>query len=502
MTGDRDTRAGGEEGGMRLIGRSLVIAAVLTGAFAAPASATVSHTQVTSPTGVTFYDPDLDGPPAPLTISGTVTSDAPATDTLRISCFKDHGDDGDAGLANNVPITGGNQFSAQIDLTQIPYRNCLPAATPSNIFFPGDLSDWEAPAMISVGGHRASRIGGGVNDGKLYDYYQASAPPSAQWDVNSAGDTSDGFLETGFAMNTAALEPTGVFGTSRLEQNQAPQPELTVDGRTALLPYAQSSHPTFAGFQGIENYTHSIDGSGQMHVSDTEPISFCSPEAGPCSSFTDTGIRLNQRQDGDVAHNALAVQHDFVNMTTTSHQIHVVYSIGTYYSVPGWAVPGDTTPPNYVTHNAGDEITPPAAGGPDKLVATYSATSKCINFANPCGGVTWSDTPQAMKFASDDQLLLSYDRDVPPGCSARIALTYSVGYPQFQLDGFIPAIEAALANQPSITCPSPVSPPAPAPAPATTKPAKRKKCAKAKKKRLAESAAKKKCKKKTKKSRK
>jgi hypothetical protein len=120
----------------------------------------------------------------------------------------------------------------------------------------------------------------------------------------------------------------------------------------------------------------------------------------------------------------------------------------------------------------GETLPPPAADGPATFLLRNENASPC-SAADPCGSVTWAAPPAEILFTSSQSVLLTYNRTIPAGCTARLAFTYSQGRVQSSVDAYASAAEAALASQPSITCP----PPAP-PADASAPPPAKKKCKK------------------------
>ena len=480
------------------IGKIAAAAAVAaTWAVAAPAQAVVTSTQVTTPAaGPTYLDPDVDGSGELITVSGTTDSTATGTDKLDVYCVTNDGSEDTVGPLNfgtPVDIAVDKSFTTQIDVVNLHHFLCRLVAVPDGATPPFILASFQGP-VVSVGGFSLAKISSGPNAGKLYDYLQESSALEGYWSVNSAGNC---FVADSFPLVPATLDyQEQLFGCSRLRQNQSVPAgkELQVDGQMALLPDKQTSpDPNRQGLQAISALTHSIvPGTGNMAVSDSEPAAFCVPDRVSCTSFADTGIRLDQSQTGGTLGHTLAIEHEWVNIGATTKQLHAAYEIGMPTATPGWKFPDDTM---YATYMQSQTITPPA-GGTDSFFVARAVPAPCSGVTDPCGSVTWSAPPQDIFFTSPDKVLLSYDRTLGPGCTARIGLTYSQGFPQGSVDGYAAAAEAALAGEPSVTCP----PAAPSGASTPSQPAAaatqtKKRCKKRKKKRAA-AAKKKKCKKK------
>jgi hypothetical protein len=477
---------------LRVTGRTVALATVFAALAAGQASAAITETAVTSPgPGPLFYNPDTNGPGTPLEVSGTTNSTDPAVDQVDIKCAYDNGaEDSGSTLAGGVPVENDGSFSAQIDLNLLSYYICRLIAVPAGEGTPYPLANRAGP-VVGVGGFSRVEISGGPNDGKLYDFYQASSALQGYWSVRSAGDC---YVNDSYVMDPVTLgyDEDWLYDCAQLRQNQ-PLPagkELRIDDRTALLPSKQlnvAPAPPIAqaanipGLQAIAAFGSSIeDGTGNMIVSSTEPTSFCDPVPTACEQFIDTGVRLDARTTGGTSSSpgrTLTVEHDWVNTTGQPKALHAAYDVRINGS-PDWRFPGDLA----YAPRAGGSTVEPMGDGPGSFYFRADDGVTC-SAVEPCGSVTWAAPPDEIFFTSTQSVLLSYDRTIPPGCTARIAFTHSQGRVQSSVDIYASGAEAALATQPSITCP----PPGPStggssavPPPET--PAAKKKCKKAKKK--------------------
>jgi hypothetical protein len=466
---------------MRITGRAIALATVFVVLASGQAGAAITETAVTSPgPGPLFYNPDLDAGGSPLAVSGTTNSSNPAVDEIDINCA--HGNDGWGALVEDVDVQADGSFSTEIDVNDLSYYICRLIAVPAGDGPPFDPADWTGP-VVSVGGFEREQIPAGPNAGKFYDFFQASSALQGYWSIRSAGEC---YVRDSYPFDPVTLGyGDTVFACASVRQeHELAGRELQIDGRTALLPAGQrdvTSAPPIPGaedipgLQEIGAFSSSIeDGTGNMIVSSSEPTSFCDPDPTACQQFLATGVRLDAKTTGGAGASpgrTLTVEHDWVNTTGQPKTLHAAYGVRSDWG-PGWLFPSEL---GYASHVAGDTVTP-FGDGPASFFIRNESASPC-SAADPCGSVTWAAPPNEIFFTSSQSVLLGYDRTIPPGCTARIAFTHSHGRVQSSVDAYANAAEAALASQPSITCPPPTPPDDGSNVPP---PAKKKKCKKKK----------------------
>ncbi len=400
--------------------------AAFAGLFAAPAMATVTATNITTPANGSVFNPFLDDPsPVNITVSGTAT--ASNGDLVDIYCvYDDNGNGIASGGVQNVMVTGG-AFSAQLNLQGPDGYTCRLIAVPDSSLPPFDLNDFSGPVILDSG-FRLYPIMGGPNDGDLVDYQQNSATPSGYWEVYSAGDC---FVYTDYTIDPVSLAfGDSLFGCSQIIQD-VNQPLLGFGGQSLVLPYEEDV--TKSGFTQIASLSTSVDhATGELRVSDSEtPVRCVAAGVDDCASYTGVGLRLDQTQTGGTNGHTVRVNHRWVNTTGTAKELKVEYrveNVGT-----GWRFPGESS---YTGHSPFETITP--TPGSASFFLALNPGSSCPGLSDGCGSVTWYRSPDSIEF-TDAEVTLTYTTTIPAHGSRVLAFDYSHGYPQASVDGYAAA---------------------------------------------------------------
>jgi hypothetical protein len=477
---------------MKSTTRVLGIALIAAGFAAAPASAAITATNVTSPAANAKFDPDASDTAAtiPATVSGTATGGG-AGDHVDIWCVTDNGTKVINRAASNSPLVSNvdastGAYSTTVNQLRFFGAGCRLIAVPSGGTAPFNTAVFQGPAVYNSG-HAIATIPTGPNAGTTVLAEQVSVTSQAQWGL-LAGGACQASSASGFDPTTLTAYP--LFSCLGLGQQGS-----TVDGQSVLSPPIQSaSHINNPGLLGISNAQTALDlGTGIGHAgASSVPFALCLPDTLTCTSYGPAGIATQETVDGGDSNHTATVRDRYVNTSAVTKQLHLAYSVATTPPAtnPGWRFPGDLGP-GYTAHTTGQTITPPPSGT-GSIFVEQTPAGTCVAVAETCGSATWSAPPQTISFASATAATLGYDRTIPPGCSAEIAFTYSLGNPQAAVNGVATAAESALASVPSaVSCPAPAAPPT-----AQVSPAK--KGCKKKKKKHASVAKKKKCKKKKK----
>ena len=439
--------------------RKLVVAVAVAGAVllagAPGASGAITASAVTDPGSPTFLDPDTDLGDVGLTVSGTATG--AEGDPIDIACALDDGGEGFALTTLSGPLTlaADGTFSATVDQLDFTYYICRLIAVPAGATAPYDVSAFQGP-VVGNAGHSTDPIATtGPNAGVLANYSQQQSSPEGYWSVGSAGDVP---LGESYPVEPGSLDYHDVlWGATTLPMAASPaDASLRVGGRHAYPPWGAAD---LDGFRGIEDLQHSIEPvAGEMRVTATEPLTLCEPED-TCTSLIDSGVELESSQTGGDAGHTLEVRHEFVNVTDAPKELEVAYRVGVAGGSPGWRMPGETA---YVAHAASDTFTP-SGTGPDSLFVMNAAGETCADLETACGSLTWNAAPDEVEWTGQGTVQFRYFRTIPAGGSTVVALNYSQGYPQAQVDGYAAAAELAYTpSNPPVN--PPVNPPANPPA--------------------------------------
>jgi hypothetical protein len=464
-----------------------ILAIVGFGAMASAASAAVTQSHITTPATDTVYsNPDISfgGPADPLSVGGT--SDGTTGDSVDVFCVYGsipYGSASGSSPLATIPVANDGTFSGSVDLDQFSYYACKLIAVPSGQGRNAPGGPYNGPSVYNAGFIHYP-VPPGPNEGQLYDLYQASSPINGYWSVYSAGDC---LLSDSYPTNPANNHDynSALFGCTQIRQGAADN-TLQIDGNRALLPYNQNQGATT--FQQLQNVVTSVDATGNLQVSESEVPNSCADS--PCSSEVPSGLRLDSTVTGGGNGNTLRADNRWVNTSGATKQLDVSYEIGINDPDPGWRFAGESS---YSTHTGGDTVAPTPA--PASLFTALSSFTACDSVSDPCGSVTWSQEPSAIAFSDANNVVLSYSRSIPAGCTARFVFDYSQGISQTAVNGFAAAAESADAGQPAVDCPSSGGPPSTTP---PNTPKKKKKCRRKKHRKHATDAKKKKCKKKRK----
>ena len=177
----------------RAAGAALLGALVLGGLVVAPAaSAAITGSHITTPADPSFFVADEDAATQTFAISGTTTGGNPASDMVDVRCY--YGGTS-VRVVHNVALNADGSFSVpaanlngSLDLT------CRLRAVPAGTN-PFDVTAFSGPA-VGVGERGSSKLSGGPNTGKTYDYFFDAQQLTAAFDYVSVGSCGvyDGYL--------------------------------------------------------------------------------------------------------------------------------------------------------------------------------------------------------------------------------------------------------------------------------------------------------------------
>lgn len=452
-------------------------------AVAAPASATVTTSNITTPVDPRFSVDNIGLGGTDLTVSGT--TDGNDTDTLDIRCY--HGATSFETLANNVAISGGT-FSKTSPLSGLggpsPLPSCVLRAVPhgdTGDHPPGTTSNFSGP-FLGQGSSFANTVSGGKNDGTQYDFDREQGAQRGFVIFQAASDLG---IESANLWTQPLLNPSQNiwFGNAFFYFKPSFGPgrsELRVDGIDAYGPasanYAFPEAQTEPGFPTI-GYSESLNpANGNLTVEDFEPFVTCSPApgtypptSGSCSSFTPTGVMLHRTLTTTNSGRVIGIVDRWSSTDGRSHPLDVLYEndqesddaggIGAAddgaYLFP-WRDGAYTGYATDATFNG-----PPTAPASFFYKTRADVTSSGDDL-HPFGAVTFQSVPEEFHFlrgtsdVSWSALTMRYLRTIPATGECALRFAYSDDFTEASVDSFAAGAQTALGGAADI-CPAPPS---------------------------------------------
>jgi hypothetical protein len=424
------------------------IAAIAALALAMPASAAITATQITTPTGTVYSTYNGDVPTNTFAISGTTDSTAPATDKVDLQCF--YGNPAvRRTVATGVPLTAGGSFSVPAaNLGNIVSSECRLRAVPAGTTVNSNV--YRGPLMLTDG-FATSKITGGPNAGTAYDFYAWGQQPTGAADYRSIGG---GGLWDSYLVNEAYAIDVDVFffnaalwysnmdglGDTRSEIQVGGQDAYDSTGAYGIFSRSGACPPTCdgsrdnAGFPPL-TYTFSQDTTtGNVTIHESENLVRCPtavtypPTHATCGSFTGTGVKVDRTMVQDHGGHVTWITDSYSSTDGQAHPLDLLYENIQYLGGSkqpniGYQFAGQSA---YAAHVKGDNVTVPARPG--------SVYIKNLNAddGDPTTGqasITYSVAPTQNLFLSPansgtSSFTMHYAGTVP----ASGALTYRFGY--------------------------------------------------------------------------
>jgi len=422
----------------RIAGAALATALVVGCLVVTPAvQAAITASQITSPANPSFFVADEDASSQTFAISGTTTGGSPSSDKVDIRCYF-------AGTSvkvqGNVPLNSNGSFSvAGADLNKLLELTCRLRAVPAGTN-PADLTPFSGP-VVGVGERDSSKISGGPNGGKAYDYALDAQQSTAAFDYASLGGCG---LHNGFLYDTSYANTTVTFacnsGLGRADSPATPtRSELQVDSANAYAPtQAFFINSGGAGLPPLTD-TYTVDkATGNVVIHETDPIVKCStatypPTTGSCASFVSTGVTddrtITQDHDGHISW----VTDVFKSTDGKTHAIDLLWDESEqFFGASGdsskleYEFPGESS---FSTHTTGATVSlPPSAGS--IFIRTHGAADGDKGTGQ--GAIVYDRTATAAKFTSvttlGSEFTLHQAGTVPAGGSTRFRFAYVQDY--------------------------------------------------------------------------
>jgi hypothetical protein len=421
-----------------LVPAALVAVLVVGGLVVTPAAhAAIKASQITSPTNPSFFIADEDAAAQTFTISGTTTGGSPASDKVDIRCYF-------AGTSmkvkGNVALNSNGSFSVTAaDLNKLLELTCQLKAVPAGTN-PADLTPFSGP-VVGIGERESSKISGGPNDGKAYDYALDVQQLTAAFEYASLGSCG---LHNGFLYDSTYANTTVTFacnaGLGRADAPTTPtRSEVKIDSANAYAPtQAFFINSGAAGLPALTD-TYTVDkATGDVVIRETDPIVKCStatypPTAGSCATFVSTGVTddrtITQDHDGHISW----ITDVFKSTDGKAHALDLLWDNSEqFFGASGdsskleYEFPGESS---FSTHATGSNFSLPTSAG-TIFVRMHGAADGDTGSGQ--GAIVYDRTATAAKFTSvttlGSEFTLHQAGKVPAGGSTRFRFAYVQDY--------------------------------------------------------------------------
>jgi hypothetical protein len=449
------------------LGAGLLVA-LASAVGASPASARVTSSTISTPTGGFFQENYDSADPQSVHITGTAqTDDANASDSVNIICVASRSSFTTLG---NLPVQGDGSFSGDVsypaDVTSnFRAATCtLRAVDPSShdagwANFTGPISSFGSVDTYQVGG-------GGPNAATTYDWDLYTSQPGGGADYESAGDCG---------IDYSWLYQNGTVGAYSASYYSGPWDcngyfweydgglyggsGVSVGGHNAYLPYgAENINSNGAGMPAASLTQHVDPSTGVMTATETDQLAYCanadesindSPNPG-CDHWTLAPVTLTRTYTEDHNGRQITMNDQWQSTDGADHPVRLQYVEDLNYCYI--QLPGESKASN-CTHSAGDEPTLPATA--PATIYAYNYPDEPIN-DNQSGGLTYMDRPDRIVFNGQYSLTRIYNRTVPASGALTEKTVYSSGMSQNEAAALAQAAQGATSSPIlAITSPAP-----------------------------------------------
>lgn len=441
---------------IRLVAATALAGALVVGGLvvspAAHAAITGSH--ITTPSNPSFFIADNAAASQTFAISGT-TSGSAAGEKVDIRCYTSSS--AFTMVAGNVALNPDGSFSvASANLALLEDGPCQLRAVPAGST-PPDLTPFTGPT-IGVGERDNLSIGGGPNNGDVYDYYVWAQQVTAAFDYDSLGSCGiyDGYLYSDFNLTTTTFYCNGGLLEGDAGDSST-RSGIQIDGANAYSPFvAESINPNATGLPAVSD-TYAVDAAtGNVVIHESDPLVKCStttypPTAGSCPSFVSTGVTgsrtITQDHDGHISW----ITNSFASTDGKGHTLDLAWDNNQHFqdnngdsSKLEYEFPGQSS---FSMHQAGDSVSLPSSpgtifvrmrGAPDGDTATGQGA---IVYDRPATGAKFTFV---QSFTSE--FMLHQTGNVPAGGSTRFQFAYVQDYHSANVAALAKTARAAFLN--------------------------------------------------------
>jgi List-Bact-rpt repeat protein len=423
---------------LRLV-TALAAALVLGGLVVTPtAHAAITASQITTPSNPSFFVADEDASSQTFAISGTTTGGGGGgSDKVDLRCYFGGGS---VKVKGNVQLNSDGSFSVPAaDLNKLLNLTCQLKAVPAGKN-PPDLTPYSGP-VVGVGDRETSKISGGANNGKAYDYSLDAQQLTAAFDYASLGSCG---LHNGFLYDSAYANTTVTFacnaGLVSADSPSAPtRSELQIDGANAYAPaQAFLINPDGAGLPALTE-TYTVDkATGNVVIQETDPLVKCNgatypPTTGSCATYLPTGVTddrtITQDHDGHISW----ITDTFKSTDSKAHAVELLWDDNEQFFGPSgdssqleYEFPGENS---FSTHATGNTVSLPSSPGAI-LIRMHGAADGDMGTGQ--AAIVYDRPAAAAKFTRvttvDSEFTLHQAGKVPAGGSTRFRFAYVQDY--------------------------------------------------------------------------
>ena len=396
----------------------------------------ITASQITTPSNPSFFVADEDAASQPFAIAGTTTG-GNSSDKLDVRCYFGGSS---VKVKSDVPLSASGSFSVPTaDLNKLIGLTCQLRAVPAGTN-PSDLTSFSGP-VVGVGSRETSRITGGPNNGKAYDYTLGGQQLTASFDYVSLGSCG---LHNGFLADSTYADTTVTFacnsGLGRADSSSAPtRSELQVDGANAYAPtQAYFINSGGAGLPALTD-TYTVEkATGNILIHETDPLVRCAattypPTPASCATYLATGVTddrtITQDHDGHISW----ITDTFKSTDGKPHSVDLLWGENEqFYGPTGdssqleYEFPGEST---FSKHAAGDSVSLPSSAGAI-FIRMHGAADGAVGTGQ--GAIVYDRPATAAKFGSvtslGSEFTLHQAATLPAGGSTRFRFAYVHDY--------------------------------------------------------------------------
>ena len=444
--------------GIRLAaGAAFASALVFGGLVAQPtaARAAITGSQITSPSDPSFFVADEDAATQFFAIAGTTSGGNPATDAVTIRCYFGTKS---VKLAGPVPLNPDGSFAVLLaNLNDVLDLTCRLRAVPSGTS-PADLTPYAGP-LIGVGERATSRVKGGPNDKKAYDYVFDAQQKAGAFDYASLGTcgVNDGYLfDPTFANTTVTFAcNAGLLGGE--SASKPTRSELQIDGANAYAPAAAFAvNPAATGLPAVTT-AYTLDAAtGDVALRESDPLVKCPsatypPTAASCSSFAPTGVTDNRTITQDHDGRVSWITDVFTSTDGKAHTLDLLWDNSQRFWGPTgssaqleYELPGQTA---FAKHAAGDTVA--LHDAPGRILVRMSGAADG-EMTTGQGAIVFDRPVSQAKFSyvqpTRSAFTLHQTGTVPAGASTRFRFAYVQDYHTATVASLAQTARAAFLN--------------------------------------------------------
>jgi hypothetical protein len=449
--------------GIRLTAGAALAGALVLGALAAQPTAArgaITASRITTPSDPSFFVADEDAATQSFAIAGTTSGGDPATDAVTIRCYFGTKS---VKLAGPVPLNPDGSFAVLLaNLNDVLDLTCRLRAIPSGTS-PTDLTPYAGP-LIGVGERTTSRIKGGPNDKKAYDYVFDAQQKAGAFDYASLGTcgVNDGYLYDPTFANTTVTFACNAALLGGESPSKPIRSELQIDGANAYAPAAAFAVNSAAAGLPAVTTSYTVDAAtGDVAIRESDPLVKCPsaaypPTAASCSTFAPTGVTdhrtITQDHDGRISW----ISDVFTSTDGKAHALDLLWDNSQRF----WGPSGNSTQLEYelpgqkafAKHLADDAAA--LHGAPGRILVRMSGAADG-EMSTGQGAIVFDRPASEAKFTyvqpTRSGFTLHQTGTVPPVASTRFRFAYVQDYQAATVASLAQTARAAFLSPVAVT---------------------------------------------------